>query len=153
MPILYFTVPATLALEFNVSHKETLDFHHCPSPVAHLPYLQGFLSFAAGTDHGLEYSVQTRSKTQAASATHGMQDTATSPHKLPQKGISRKRQRAGSNEPLPAHKKAAVAQAEDEEMPDVAPIPTAMEAEQPCTRAAARRKKVEKDRRRRKAWR
>ena len=91
--------------------------------------------------------------TQAASAAHGMEDTASSPHRLLQKGISRKRQRAGSSEPLPAHKKAAVAQAEDEEMPDVAPIPTAMEAEQPCTRAAARRKKVEKDRRQRKAWR
>ena len=137
---------------------ETLAFHYCPLPVVHLPYLQGFLCFAAGPNHGPEYSIQTRSKTrmtQAAFAAHGMQDTATSPHNLPQKGISRKRQRPGNSKALPAHKRAAVAtdHAEDEEMPDVVPIPTAMEADQPCTRAASRRKKAEKDRRQRRAWR
>ena len=157
VPIVCFTAPATTALEFNMqSHKEVFAFQYCPLPIVHLPCLQVVSSFTAGTDHGSDYSIQTRSKTrmiQAATAAHGMEDTATSPHNLPHKAISRKRQRAGSSKPLPAHKKAAIAQAEDAEMPDVIPIPTAMEVDRPCTRAATRRKKVEKDRRQRKAWR
>ena len=122
----------------------------------YLPYLQSSLLFAAGTDCGSQHRIQTRSKTrvmQAANAVHGMEDTATSTPKLPQKGISRKRSRAGSSQPLPAPKKAAVSQAEDEEMPDAAPTPTATEADRPCTRAATRRKQLEKDRRQNRAWR
>lgn len=91
---------------------------------------------------------------RATTAEHGMADTASSTAKLPQKGISRKRSRAGSSEPLPALKKAAVLPPgdEDEEMKDVDAIPTTMEAERPNTRAAAKKKKLDKDRRQRRAW-
>ena len=87
----------------------------------YLPYLQSSLLFAAGTDCGSQHRIQTKSKTrvmQAANAVHGLEDTATSTPKLPQKGISRKTSRAGNSEPLPAPKKVAVSQTEGEEMPD-----------------------------------
>ena len=123
----------------------------------HLPCLQPLTAFAAGTEHGSGYSIQARSKTRvmrAATAAQAVEDTATSTPKLPQKAMSRKRSREGSNEPLPAPKKAAVLQAEDEdeEMKDVDAIPTAMEADCPSTRAAARSRKVDKARRQRRAW-
>ena len=89
---------------------------------------------------------------QAATALYSVKATAITTAQPSHKGISRKRSMEGSSEPLAAAKKVALVQAEDEEMLDVPPIPTAMEADWPCTRAATRRKNEEKGRRQRRAW-
>ena len=90
----------------------------------------------------------------STTAGHGIEDTATSTPKLPQKVMSRKRLRTDTSDALPAQKKVATSRLGDEEMADVEPFSTAMDVDPPCTQAASRRKKVQKgSRQNRKPWR
>ena len=79
----------------------------------------------------------------STTAGHGIEDTAISTPKLPQKVTSCKRLRTDISDTLPAQKKVATSQVEDEKMADVEPFPTAMNVDPTCTRAASRRKTVQ----------